>query len=190
MADTSWHILIVCKVSPTAGQAVEIQWKRESGTGLLTCHERTLTLYKTDAANIKEATATADQVDTNNTDALLNSMTLTPGADEWLAIFSSSYQFASSGPNITCFPSLYVAGSQISHTEREPVVHGSIDVSDQPFATNGVVNPGASDDVEVQWRGSAITNRTCRERTLILLKESGVAPPTFANKAAFFALFD
>jgi hypothetical protein len=162
--------MIAAKVSPGAAQDVEIMWKNTGTAGNIVAHERTLTLYK--SSNISEASATTDTTATNTTsDALLDSMTLTPGAGDYLALFSSSY-LNGTGAAQAMFSSLYVNSVQTGHTERQPVHEGSLDNTDIPMMTNGVVSPGASQAVEVQWRGGITETRTAHERTFVLIKEA------------------
>src|SRR3989344_3007957 len=52
---TEFAHAILAKVTPTAGQAVEVRWKNSGTAGVITAHQRTLTLYKVDPANIFEA---------------------------------------------------------------------------------------------------------------------------------------
>ena len=161
---------ILAKVAPTAGQAVEVRWRNSGAAGIITAHQRTLTLYKVDAANIFEATDTADTTSTATTDALLPSMTLTPGAGDYLALFSSSFFYGTIAVSPVTFHSFYVNGVKIAHTERQPVHEASIDLTNIPVATNGLVSPGASQAVEVRWRSSTADLRTAHERTFTLLK--------------------
>lgn len=173
IANTEFIVVIAAKVSPTAGQAVEVRWARQSGSGTITSHERTLTLFKTDTANIKEVSATGNSTATNTaSDALINTMTQTPGAGDYLALFTASFAYGSIGSNITTFHSIYVNSIQTGHTERQPVMDSSVDNADEPYGmTNGKVSPTAGQVVDIRWRASASNTRTVRERTFVLLKE-------------------
>jgi len=174
---TAFAHAILAKVAPTAGQVVEVRWRNSGTAGTITAHQRTLTLYKVDPADIFEATATADTTSTATTDALLGSMTLTPGAGDYLALFSSSFFYVDVTGSPVTFYSLYVNGVKVAHTERQPIHESSLTSTNIPVATNGVVSPGASQVVEVQWRSDLTNTRTARERTLVLLREP-VTPPT------------
>lgn len=177
IVDTPVIIALAAHVSPTAGQDVEIRWQRQSGSGTIETQERTLTLLKTNVADIFEASATADQVDTNTTDALLNGMTLTPGAGDYLGLFSTSQFFGSISTNQDVRYTAYVNGSAIPHTERHVMHESSIDNADLSTGfVNGVLSPADAQDVEIQWRNSTTTSRTARERTLVLLREAIAAP--------------
>ncbi|HCM51544.1 TPA: hypothetical protein DIS56_00170 [Candidatus Saccharibacteria bacterium] len=175
--NTEFVPFIAAKVSPTAGQAVEVKWSRQAGSGTITAHERTLTLYKTDASNIFEAPATADTSSTSTTDVLMESMTLTPGAGDYLALFSSSLGLGTVGSTLSPYHSIYVNEVKTAHTERIAGWDASIDLADLAIMTNGVVSPSAGQAVEVRWRASAADSRTARERTFLLLK----SPPATAS---------
>jgi len=169
---TSYVHAIIAKVVPTAGQAVEVRWNNTGTAGIITAHQRTLTLYKVNATDIFEATATADTTSTATTDALLASMTLTPGAENYLAFFSSSFFYGTISVSPVTFHSLYVNGVKVAQTERQPIHESSIDSTNIPVATNGVVSPGAGQAVEVRWRSSTADTRTAHERTFLLLKQA------------------
>ncbi|MFQ5908655.1 MAG: DUF2341 domain-containing protein [Thermoplasmata archaeon] len=183
--NTEMPVFIAAKVSPGAGQPVEIRWARQAGTGTIVAHERTLTLIKTDAANIFEVNATGDASATNTADALLAGMTLTPGAGSYLALFSESHRYGTIGSNINTYYSLYVNGAQTSQSERLSTHDASIDNADIAAMTNGLVSPGAGESVEVRWRASTTGSRTSHERTFVLLK---VAASVGAND--FLAQFN
>jgi len=170
--DTPFVQAILAKVTVTAGQAVEVQWRNSGTAGSVTAHQRTLTLYKVDPANIAEATATTDTTSSATSYGLLNSMTLTPGAGTYLALFSSSFYYGSQGSSPVTYHSLYVNGAQLAETERQPTHESSLDYTNIPVATNGVVSPGAGQAVEVRWRSSATDTRTAHQRTLVLLKQA------------------
>jgi hypothetical protein len=171
--DTSLPVAIYCKVSPGAGEVVDIKWKRSAGTGTITCHERTLTLYKVTAGQLYEASGTADDTETSTSDTRLDDMILTPGAGDYLALFSESHRYGTIGVHIYTYFSLYVNAVQTGHTERSARHEDTIDNSNICAMTNGKVSPGISQDVEVKWRSSATDTRTGHERTLVLLKEAG-----------------
>jgi hypothetical protein len=164
--------LIACKVTPTAGQAVEIRCRRV--TNNWTVHERTLTLMKVADADIKEATQTADEADTGVADELLVGMTIAdPGAADWLAIFGTSQRYGTITANNTATFSLYNAGVRDDNTERAWTQESSIDDSDYYGFTHGKLTvAGATDDVELRWKGSTTTSRTAHERTLVMVKEA------------------
>jgi hypothetical protein len=97
---------------------------------------------------------------------LIGSMTLTPGAGNYIAFFT-----ASGGVNNTArtlFFSIYVGGSQIAASE----VRMLGDTSTKPVAITTPVAPTAGQAVEVRWRLSSATGAptgTCFQRTLTLL---------------------
>jgi hypothetical protein len=170
--DTSMPVAIFCKVSPGAAEVVDIKWKRASGSGTITCHERTLTLYAVSGGQLTEVSATADDTATNTTDTLLDSMTITPGAGDYLALFSQSHRYGTIAAHMNTYFSIYVNSVQTSHTERDAKHEDTIDNSDICAMTNGKVSPGAAQAVEIQWRSSATDSRNSHERTFLLLSEA------------------
>ncbi|KKN25520.1 hypothetical protein LCGC14_0884080, partial [marine sediment metagenome] len=111
-----------------------------------------------------EVSATGDTTTTSPTDALMAGMTTTPGAGNYLVMFSSSFEHSTNGETIHA--SLYVNGVQVASTERQ-FQRGSgnsgAGLAFQTYVT-GVTGGQA---VEVRWRTSAAT-ATAHERTLTL----------------------
>lgn len=172
------NVLIACKVTPTAGQVVDVRSRRD-GTTNWTVKERTLTLMKVDDADIKEASQTADEADVGVAPELLVGMTLTdPGAAAWLALFSSSQLYTTTPATETASYWFYNAGAQDAESQRNVAHEASIDAADYFSFTSGVFTvAGATDDIELRWQGSSATSRTAHERTLVAVKEAGGAPP-------------
>jgi hypothetical protein len=168
--------LIACKVTPTAGQVVEVRARRDGATNW-TVHERTLTLMKVADADIKEASQTADEADVGTADELLVGMTITdPGVADWLAIFSTSQGYGTIAASESATFSLYNAGARDTNTERIQTQESSIDVANYYGFTHGKLTvAGATDDVELRWKGSSATSRTAHERTLVMVKEAAAA---------------
>lgn len=181
IANTEMPVFIAARVSPMAGQAVEIRWARSAGTGTITAHERTLTLFKTDLGNVLEVSATSDTSATNTADALLSGMSLTPGTGTYLALFSDSHRYGIIGSNINTSYSIYVNGAQIPPSERISTHDSSIDNADIAAMTNGAISPGSGQTVEVRWRASATDSRTSHERTFVLLKAGASAGISLDN---------
>ncbi len=113
---------------------------------------------------LTEVSATGDTTTTSPTDALMAGMTTTPGAGNYLVMFSSSFEHSTNGETIHA--SLYVNGVQVASTERQ-FQRGSgnsgAGLAFQAYVT-GVTGGQA---VEVRWRTSAAT-ATAHERTLTL----------------------
>ncbi len=153
---------IAAEVNPTAGQVVEIQWF--TAGGLATVHERTLTLWKTE--QIQEVSATADTTTTSTTFGLLDSMTLTPDADEYLAMFTGYWE----GSAVMDLEGIIVEGGvEVPHTQRESGIDSSVPATDHCVGSNGIVNVDGAETVQVHWRRSTGGTATCHERTLVLI---------------------
>lgn len=117
--------------------------------------------------DVQQATATADTTITATTDTLINSMTITPGAGNYLVIFTASA--ATSGLFVEFYYSIYVGGVQVAHTERETETN-----FEDAFATHAwVTSVGATDAIEVRGRNSApAQTATIHERTLTVVRLS------------------
>lgn len=184
--DTSFPVFISAHVTPGASEVVDIKWRNSVDTATITCHERTLTLLAVDSGDISEASATGDSAMTNTTDAQIDSMTLTPGADDYLALFSSSGTYgAVGGTNNLTYNSIYVGGVQEAESERRREYDTSIDTGSYAIITNGKVSPGVSDAVAIYRRGNDTDSYTIHERTLVLINEpaagGGATIPIFMH---------
>lgn len=200
--ESSWTgqeftILIAAKVSPNGSQAVEARWARQAGTGTISAYHRALTLVKMNFSNdLQEASATGDVTSTSTTyEAFSSDLTVSPSADEWLAIFGGSQNFGTiaAGNDQQVDYSVFVAGSQNTNSERGMSHEDSIDATDTTVFTHGVINPTAGQAVNIQWRVVAETSaltRTMRERTLVLVRESdgGGAGPACSQQIALLGV--
>ncbi|MCK4692728.1 MAG: hypothetical protein KAT23_03805, partial [Anaerolineales bacterium] len=167
-------------ISVGAGQAIEARWRVSAGTANM--NARTLTIYKVNSGdNFAASTDTDDGPFTTGTYTQVNSMTLTPGAGDWLVWFSSSLVTDGTATD-TVHVSLFSGGSQIAESEREIWIEGSIDMSpyqSYPVATHAYIpGVGASDAIEVRWMYTGAGNATMHERTLVVQRAPGAA--TFA----------
>lgn len=145
--------------------AIEVQWKTSSGTA--TAKERSMIVTRVTPSNISQATATATSTTTSATDTQVNSMTLTPGAGDYMVYFSASAENTASSHT---YFSIYAASSQVAHSERDLYTEESYPDTSYPVSTHAYISGvGASDTIEVRWRTDAGT-ATINQRTLTLQK--------------------
>ena len=168
----AYPVLIAAKVSPTAGQDVEVWWRNSGDTNTITARERTLTLIKVETGELFEANSTITDTDTSSSDEIIDDMTLTPGAGDFLAIYSSTEQLPTITANKDINYSFFVNSSQVTTSERDFMMEESVDGNPVPVYLASIVSPAASQAVDVMWRGSDTTSRDNHERTFVLLKES------------------
>jgi hypothetical protein len=157
------------KVSVGDGEAIAVYWKVDTGTA--TMKARTLTVYKINAANSSEASATLDNTTTSASYTPVDSMSITPGAGNYHVWFSASLVDPQATDTINV--SLFVGGTQVLHTEREIWVEGSLDNPHQtfPVALHAYVEGvGASDAIDVRWKRTGSGTATMHERTLVVYK--------------------
>jgi hypothetical protein len=181
--------LIACKVTPTAGQVVDVRAKRDSTTNWVV-HERTLTLMKVADADIKEASGTVDDADTSTTDVLLDNMTIAdPGAADWLAIFSTSQGLGSITVDGGANYSIYNGGVRDDDSERIQTQENSIDNGNYYGFTHELLTvANGTDDVTVNWKGISTNSRTAHERTLVMVREAGAGAFSLTADPGSFAL--
>ena len=113
-----------------------------------------------------QATATGTTTIASGTYALLDSMTLTPGAGDYVLSFTSSVE----GTNDTdIFFSVYVNGVAVAHTERVFRSEASIVDRSHTVAIYAYLpSVGAGQAVEIRWQRGISGTATCHERTLTL----------------------
>jgi hypothetical protein len=159
------------------GEAIEIRWKTQNGTA--TTHQRTLTIQKVNSADISQATSSVETTITSTTYVQMDSMTLTPGAGNYLIYFSSSIG-GTDAANVSA--SIFVGGTQITHSDRTLYFEGSFadnnnlwNLSTQTYAAS----VGATDAIEVRWKTDVAGKARAHARTLIVQKVDS----TYASQA-------
>jgi hypothetical protein len=124
-------------------------------------------------AAISTATASGDQTLSSTTDAAVDSMTITPGAGDYLAIFTMEIDVAhTTTTNVQIIVSIFVNGVEQSATER----YTSFDTSEDTAAvlqhlsvTHRRVTPTAGQAVAVNYRKVGTESPIAKNRTLILI---------------------
>ena len=170
--------VIAARVQPTAGQAVNVRWQRQSGSGTMVVHTRALTLVPCDSGDVLQATAIDTINVTNTSPAAISGMALpNPAADDWLAIYTGIDNYASGGPNTEY--TMYVGGSETTTTHRTQATEASFDGMDWWRTHGGKVTTNGSQNVEAYWWADATNTRTGKERTLVIVREgAGVTTNT------------
>ena len=171
-------IAIFAKVSPTAGQDVEVRWKRAGGTGTITVDDRAITLFKRDSGDIVEVSATVNDSTTSTSDIQIGSMTATPGADDWIGVFSTSFGQTASISTLHLHEfSFRVNDVRVADTVRDQDSNDSFDSEMRWTAiTMGKLSPTAGQTVKVFWIADQTTERLAQERTMVLFREASAAP--------------
>jgi hypothetical protein len=169
---TLWNIATqayVANVGATA--AIEIRWKSDLAASVFRSHSRTLIVQKVNSTDVSQATATTPTTTTSTTDTSLNSMTLTPGAGNYLVFFSTSVSGTATYPGEMESFSVYVGGTQVPHTLRKVYDEESLNNgSSFPVAIQAyVTNVGATSPIEVRWN-TDLGTATAHQRTLTILK--------------------
>lgn len=115
-----------------------------------------------------EASATSTITTTSGSYTVASGMTLTPGAGDYIAYFSSSVE--NNSDNETTFVAIYVDGVIQAHTERRFKSEASIPNTPVPIATQcQVISLGAGQAIEARWKRSDGTSKMY-QRTLTLIK--------------------
>jgi hypothetical protein len=179
-------LFLACKVTPGAGEDIDIRWAETASIGTITAHERTLTLIPLNASDIKQAAAAQSDTFTGTSWELMTGADagdddmdiVDPGAGDWLALFSCNWATASTVDRYIDV-TFYKGASQDTNSERRRHFGDSFNSGDmQSFCgTTGKVTLGAADDLELRWQADSSDTRTVYERTLVAIKESGVTPP-------------
>lgn len=116
-----------------------------------------------------QATAIANTTTTSTTFTLADSMTLTPGAGDYIIQFGSTWKNDTDNKNI--WVSIFVNGVQIDHSERMMLAESSLPDTEFAVATQAyVANVLAAQAIEIQWKVSGGSTGTLMQRTLIVQK--------------------
>ncbi len=118
-------------------------------------------------ATSADINATSYTTTTSTSDELINGMASTPGAGNYIAFFSSSWE--NDNTETMCL-SIYINGVKDEASERRYYVDGSIPDTPLPVATQVTVNGlGDGEVIDVRWR---TTNGTAKmhQRKLTILK--------------------
>lgn len=115
-----------------------------------------------------EASVATTTTTTSATDVLMNSMTITPPAGTYLAMFSSTLE--SSNNSSTIFASIYAGGVKNNNSERftQPRVNAFLDIPNV-LSTQAEVTVNGAQAIEVRWRRTAGT-ATANARSLNLTR--------------------
>jgi hypothetical protein len=114
-----------------------------------------------------EATATADTTTVSASDVLVDSMTKTPAAGNYLVWFTGALSHSSN--NAEAWASVYVGGAQEADSERYFRRGGGQGNVATPFTCVAKVTVNGSQAIEGRWRTSGAT-ATMHERSLTILK--------------------
>lgn len=114
----------------------------------------------------QQASATASDTETSATDVLMDSMSITPGAGNYMAHFSATFDHDTTNESI--FYSIYKNGVQIPHTERGFKRGGSAgDIVGGLATVAYITGVTGGQAIEIRWRTTAGT-ATVFERTFVL----------------------
>lgn len=114
---------------------------------------------------VSQASATASTTITSTTPTVINSMTITPGAGDYVAFFSSYGVTDAGGDQV--FYGIYSNGSQVTHSVRRKDADDANVLYTQAYITG----LGASQAIDARgWNESAGKTSTIYERSLILVK--------------------
>ncbi len=165
-------MLTACKVSPNGSEDISVQFNEQSGGGSVRIYERTLTLTPFDGADIKEALSISDDADSTTTNKQIDAMLLTsPGADDWLTIFSGHSSIGTiTNPLITDL-SIQEGGVEVTDTRRILEMEDSLDLANFDMSLGGKVTVTGTDNLAIFWKGDTTDTRTMHHRTMIAVRE-------------------
>jgi hypothetical protein len=101
---------------------------------------------------VTEVSATAETTTTSTTYVLMNGMTITPAAGNYMVWFSTAISNNSNLEND--YIAIYKGGTIIQSTERRTLLAKNERV---PFSTQGKVTVNGSEAIEIRWK---VTNGT------------------------------
>ena len=160
-AQTDGQLLIGSTGNPpvaallTAGAGISIQ----TTPGGITIAQNLLAVSKVSAATSTNTSTT--------TNTLIDQMTVTPGAGDYLVFFDGLLQHDTSNRWTAII--IYVNGSPITNTER--ILNVAATNNWEHIGTmTYITNVGATDDIEVRWRTETGNTATFNNRAIIAVK--------------------
>ena len=152
-----------------SSQAIDVRYRINPTGRPFSATYRTLTLIPVSSSNVTQITDGADDTLASATYTVVDSMTTTPAAGDYLAIFSSSVEM-DTDDDLAAF-AFHVGGSIQQHTERTTLREQSYNQFGVPVLLAAMVSPNGSQAVDVRWQRQAGSGTlTCRQRMLTLIK--------------------
>src|SRR3972149_2189234 len=117
---------------------------------------------------ISEASSVTPDTVTGSAYELMDSMSIPPGAGTYLLVWSGSISHSALTSSVNV--AVHVAGSPLTHTEREFTNEASLETPNPtyPVGIACKVEPTAGQAVAIYWKTSAAT-ATVYERNLVLI---------------------
>lgn len=164
--DMYWSVTTAAYVSPNGSQAVEVRYIVNNGSTPMVGTNRELNLFPAPDTNYQDTDVVTDT--TTGTWATLDTMTETPAAGTYLALFSATWEGATGD---TVGFRLSVGGTPVAHTERQSYLESSASPAMYIIMLMAKIAPGGSDVVKVEWaRISGSGTCSCYERNMILIE--------------------
>ena len=170
-------------INPTITNVSYITVSYSTNTGLNFCASNSTDGNNNTAWNITsnakcstpttQVSATSDTTTTSTTYTLLDSMTTTPGAGDYMVHFSTSIKNTRDPVTggYTQYLTVFVNGAQVNHTERAVLSEESFDAGDLdslPVAIDAYVSGvTGGQDISIYWKTTGGT-ATAHERTLVV----------------------
>jgi phage-related tail fiber protein len=153
-------VAVASATAPSVGQVLTATANNAATWQTPTANNPTLTS--------SEATAASSATTSSSSDVLMTSMTLTPGAGNYLALFSGSLSHSALQDT---YMSFYVNGVQVTASERRFSV---VDIKQQgmicPVSMQAILaSVSAGQAIEVKWKTTGAT-ATVYKRALTLIK--------------------
>lgn len=157
-------------LSATTNVSVSSATAPSAGQVLIATNSTTAIWGAATTLTTQEVSATADTTTTSATDVLINSMTITPAAGTYLAMFSSTVDH--SAQSVAVVASLYSGGVLKTDSVRGvvPRFNGiGANTLSPCVATQGLVTVNGSQAIEARWKTASGT-ATAHQRTLTILR--------------------
>ena len=141
---------LTCKVSPGAGEAVEIRHTRSSATEPNIATNREMTLFPIPAAGTDyEDSSSTNDTTSSSTFSTIVGMARTPAAGDYLVIFSSSAACPTASADAGF--RISIDGTPEAHTPREIFWESSGTAQELSVMTLAKINVSGSQEVQVEF---------------------------------------
>lgn len=188
---TADHVIgLAAVVTVGDGQAIDVRYRISPTGRAWTTERRTLTLMPVQSGDVTTITDAVDDTLASATYTVIDSMTTTPAAGDYLVLFATRIDMDTDDDLAAV--AIHVGASIVQHTERTALREQSYNQFGASLLLAAVVSVNGSQAVDVRWqRQAGAGTLTCKGRILTLVKiasgdwlqASGTADDTDATTA-------
>ena len=186
--DDDYMLAITYQVNVNGSEDIEVRWKYTAPTSIGKTHERNLTMMSAPSGDFDQVTSTTPDTTSSTSYTVITGMTITPGADDYVAFFTSNWFNSTAAGGEDFSFAVFVGGTIVQHTERSVTGEGSWGGSPVAYSQIAIfakVSPTGGQAVDVRWiRTGGTGSITVDDRALTLLRRDAADISEFSSTVA------